>query len=246
MKKTDSLILVLAGGLAVGLRVGQMLTGFDDAGLPIAGQLCGLLLPVVLVLAAAYFVFSARKLPKKRGECGGLADCFRFSGNMTATVGAVAGAFLVMAGGAAGLMGRGSAGFALLSVFAVAAALSVLYVVFALYRGKSAQGIALLVPVCCLVVYLIFIYRTDASNPLLARIYVEILAIAALTYAALERAAFAFGNGSPRVYLPVNAMAAVLAACAAAEGRSMASVLLFAGCALAELGFLSAADFEKQ
>lgn len=245
MKKTDWLILILAGGLAAGLRTGQMRTGFDAEGLAIAGELCGVLLVVVLVLAAIYFVFSTRKLSANRGECGDFAACFRFSGDMAATVGAVAGAFLLLASAAATVAGYGSLYLVPLTVFFAAAALCLLYVVFALYRGKSVQGVALLVPVCCLVVYLIFAYRADASDPVLAKIYIEILALAALSYAALERAAFAFGSGSPRVYLPINAMAAILAVCAAAEVRGMASTLLFAGCALIELGFLRAVKFEK-
>lgn len=233
----------LATGTAV-LRASQCQNGFDESGLPV-DSVWRVVIPAIIIVTAALLVFATRGLNAKRGTCGDITDNFAFSGNTLAVACAVAGSFLVMAGGAASLMGRGSLGVGLLSVFAVAAALCVLYVVFSLYRENAFHGVALLVPVCCLVVYLIFLYRADASEPVLAKIYIELLAAAALTYASLERAAFAFANGSPRLYLPVNAMAFVLAVCAAAEMRSMAATLLFAGCALIELGFLRAANFEK-
>ena len=131
----------------------------------------------------------------------------------------------------------------LLTPLAVAAALCLLYAVFALYRGAAVQGVALLVPVCALAVYLILLYRADAFDPVLARTCVELLAVAALTFSALERAAFAFRNGSPRVFLPACAMSVVLALCAAAEGGGFARLALFLGGALVEAGFLLAAEF---
>lgn len=244
MKKTDWLMLVLFGAAAAGLRAAQMLTGFDEAGLPVSGNLPETLLPFVLLAAAAYFVFSAQKLPAQSNVTGTLADRFLFQ-DMTAVTAAVAGAFLLLAGAAAAVMGYGSLRMVLPTAFAVAAALSLLYTVFTLYRGNAVQGIVLLVPVCCLVVYLILLYRTDAANPVLARIYVEILAVSALSLGALELAAFGFLGGAPRVYLPANALALILSLAAAAERKNLAASLLFLGCALLELGFLAAADFRE-
>lgn len=240
MKKTDKLVCVVCGAAAALLRAGQMLTGFDETRLPVKGNLCGTALPFVLLAAAVYFVLSAWKLPAKRDESGDLAEQFHFAGNMPATMFAVAGSFLTALGAAASLPGGASLGQLLLGLFTIVGALCVLYAVFALYRGTAVEGVALLAPVCCLVAYAIFLYRADASNPVLAQIYVEILAIAALTYSALERAAFAFRNGSPRACLPANAMAAILALAAAAELKSPASAMLFCGWALAELGFFFA------
>lgn len=242
----NKLVAVSAAALAAAvLRAVQWRTGFDEAGLAVMGNLPGVLLPAVLLLTAAYAVFSARKLPAKRGEAGDLAGGFCFAGNMPAVLCAVAGVFLVVFGAALRLLGGAALADFLLGVFAVVAALCVLYAVFALYRGNEVQGVALLVPVCCLVVYMIFLYRSDASDPVLARIYIEILAVAFLTYAALERAAFAFRAGSPRACRIAGAMACVLAAAAAGEFKSPAATLLFGGCALTELGFLCAEKFEK-
>lgn len=245
MKKTSWAALILFSAASAALRALQCRTGFDGAGLPVGSAMLRAGVPCVLLLAAAYFVLAARVLPAKRGECGSIAENFHFSGNAAAAAYAIAGAFLVMAGVVALALGRGSlrqGALALAAAGAVGGACA-LGTVFVLYRDVDVRGTVLLIPVCSLVVYLIFLYRADASDPVLAGIYVEILALAALTYSALERAAFAFRNGSPRLYFSVSALSVMLAVTAAAECRSVAAVLLFAGCAFVELGFLAAAEF---
>ena len=246
MKKTSWVALILLSAAAAALRALQCRTGFDESGLPAGGMLLRALVPCILLLAAAYFVLAALKLPAKRGECAGFAEIFRFPGNTAAAVCAIIGAFLVMAGAAALTVGYGSLrqGALVLAAAGAAGAVCTLGAVFVLYRGVDVRGTVQLVPVCALVVYLIFLYRADASDPVLAGVYVELLALAALTYSALERAAFAFRNGAPRPCFSVSALSVVLAVTAAAECRSLAAVLLFAGCAFIELGFLAAAEFQ--
>lgn len=248
MKKTSWIALIVFSAAAAALRALQCRTGFDGAGLPTGSAASRALVPCILLLAAVYFVVAARRLPAKRGESGGLAENFNFPGNTMAAVCAIIGAFLVMAGAAALTAGRGSLrqGVFVLAVAAVVGAVCVLGAVFVLYRDVDARGTVQLIPVCGLVVYLIFLYRADASDPVLAGVYVELLALAALTYSALERTAFAFQNGAPRLYLPVSALSIVLALTAAAECRSLAAVLLFAGCAFVEFGFLAAAEFTAE
>lgn len=246
MKKTSWIALMAFSAAAAALRALQCRTGFDEAGLPAGGAALRVAVPCVLLLAAAYFVLASRALPAKRGTCGGLAESFCFSGNTTAAACVIAGAFLVMAGAAASAVGRGSPLRSVLAVVGAAGAVCTICAVFALYRDGEARGTLLLVPACSLVVYLIFLYRADASDPVLAGVYVELLALAALTYSALERAAFAFRNGAPRLCFSVGALSVVLALAAAAECRSLAAVLLFAGCAFAELGFLAAAGFKQE
>lgn len=244
MKKTSWAALIAFSAASAALRALQRRAGFDEAGLPVGGALSHAAVPCILLLAAAYFVLAARALPAKRGVCGGLAETFHFSGNTAAASCAIIGAFLVMAGAGASAMGRGSLrqGALVLAAAGIAGAVCTLYAVFALYRDAGVQGGVLLIPVCSLVVYLIFLYRADASDPVLAGVYVELLALAALTYSALERAAFAFENGAPRVSFPVCALSVVLALTAAAECRSLAAVLLLTGCAFTELGFLAAVE----
>lgn len=243
MKKTNWLIFAAFAAAAALLRVWQDRTGFEDTGLAVRGNIPGLLLPLVLTLAAAYFIYTARKLPVKRDESCELADCFMLEGALPLAC-IVAGAFLVVVGSLAFVREESALTHLLLALFASASAISMIGAAGALRGGKAVNGVVLLVPVCALVVYLIFLYRADASNPVLARIYVEILAAALLTFSAVERAAFAFRNGSPRVYRSVGAMAALLSLTAATEGGSLAALLFFAGCAIAELGFLAAFRFE--
>lgn len=244
MKKKDWLILALALLAAAALRVLQCGTGFDEEGLPAGSVLLRALVPCILVLAAVYFCLAARALPT-RTRAGEVSDgFFSFRDTLAAGCG-IAGAFLTMLGAAAGALGHGSLTSPLLAAVGVAGAACVLFAVFTLYRGGALSGVVMLVPVCCLVVYLIFLYRADASDPVLAHIYVEILALCALTLSALERAAFSFQNGSQRVYFPVAAMALLLALTAAAERRSLAAMLLFLGCALVEGAFLTAAKLKR-
>ena len=244
MKRSKWLILARVAAAAAGLRAWQAVTGFEGSGLPVRGNLPGVLLPILLTLAVLYFLFAARGLPSRKDR-GELEDCFRFQ-NMPAVFCAVSGAFLVMAGAALAAVSHMALLLLLLSVFGVAAAVSVLATVFALYRGSETSGVALLVPVWALIVYLIVLYRAEATDPVIARVYVNILAVAALTFSALERAAFAFRDGSPRVWLPACAMAAILSLAAAAERRGLASALFFIGCALVELAFLAAAEFDEE
>ena len=244
MKKTSWAALGLFAVLSAGLRIWQTLAGYEESGLARRGFLPGLFLPAVLLAAAAYFAVSARSLPDRRADALRLGKDFRFEGNLPAAFCTVAGSFLVMLGGGLyTLSASGGVVTVLLALFAVASAACVLYAVFALCRRNEPQGLALLVPICALVVFLVFVYRADATDPVLARTYVEILGIAALTLSAAQRAAFAFGGSSPRRYVPISAAALLLAVAAAAEGGGLPRLALFVGCAAVELGFLAAADF---
>lgn len=242
MKKKQWLLLALFAALSAILRILQNATGFDDSGLAVRGNLPGLLLPIVLVMAAGGFFWTTRELPTRRGAAKGLSDSFRFDDTFALT-GAVSGAFLICGSAVLTLAGYGASGMALLTPLAVVSGVCLLYTVFTLYRGGEPQGLALLAPVCCLAVYLVFLYRADASDPVLARIYIEILTVAALAFSSLERAAFSYRDGAPRFYVIASALAVILAVTAAAGGQSLASAALFAGCALIELGFLASATF---
>lgn len=134
----------------------------------------------------------------------------------------------------------------LLSVFWFACAACVIYVLFALRRGIAFPGVVLLTPVCALVLQMIVSYRNSAADPVLGHLYIEILALAALTMTFLELAAFAFRNGAPRQYLPLSALSVILCACMIAERRSVVSMAFYAGFALILLGCCSAADFRGQ
>lgn len=244
MKKTNWLMLAGFVVAAVLLRILQDLTGFEESGLAKRGNLPSVLLVLVLISAAAYFFAVSRRLPARR-EGIDLAGNFAFQ-NMTAVFCAVTGSFLVMVSGVASVIGgSGALKTLLLAIVAIAAGVGMLYAVFALYRGGETPGLALLIPVCALIAYFIYLYRTGYSDPVLARVYVKVLATASLMLSAAELAAFAFCTGSPRVWLPVTAVAVVLSLTMAADRDSLASVLLYVGSALIGIGFLASARFEE-
>ena len=242
MKKLNWLLLILFSAAAAFLKILEVRTGFDEAGLPVGGK-ASLALPLVLIAAAAVFVLPARSYPAQRDLVGGMDEYFDFAETLPVML-CVLGAFALFASAAASLLfSSRSLLTILLAVFRVAAGASVIYALFALRRGDPISGVVLLTPVYALVLQLIFVYRATAVDPVLAHFYVEILALAALTAGFLEFSAFAFRNGAPRIFLPLAAMAVVLCVCTAAGTRELSSLLFYPGFALISLGYCAAADF---
>ena len=241
MKKRDWAALAAFACAAAGLRVLQCRTGFDAAGFALRETVpAAVLLPAVLVLCAVYFVLAARRLPSRRDAAASLPERIELHSTPARACG-VAGALLVLADAVLSARGQTSLAALLLAVFAAAGALAAVAAVFSLHRSGTVQGVVLLVPVCCLIAHFVFVYREYSADPVLARIYIEILAVAALMSSALELAAFAFRDGSMRVFVPISALGAVLSLAAAAETwRGLASALGYAGCALLELTVLAA------
>lgn len=246
MKKTNWLIWIGFTAVSAGLRAWQTLAGYEAGGLAKRGFVPGILLLFVLLASAVCFAVRARSLPGKRADAFRLSEDFRFADNLPAVLLAVTGSFLVLLGGGLYVLrALGSLAPMLLGLFAAVAAACGLYTVFALYRGDEVQSLALLAPICALVVFVVYVYRADASDPVLARTYIEILAVAALTFSAAQRAAFVFGGSAMRCYVSVSEFAALLALCAAAEEGTLARAALYIGCAAIELGFLAAAKPEE-
>ena len=244
MKKLNWLLLILFSAAAAFLKILEVRTGFDEAGLPVGGK-ASLALPLVLIAAAAVFVLPARSYPAQRDLVGGMDEYFDFAETLPVML-CVLGAFALFASAAASLLfSSRSLLTILLAVFRVAAGASVIYALFALRRGDPISGVVLLTPVYALVLQLIFVYRATAVDPVLAHFYVEILALAALTAGFLEFSAFAFRNGAPRIFLPLAAMAVVLCVCTAAGTRELSSLLFYLGFALILLGYCTAADFSQ-
>ena len=244
MKKASRLLPALFAVPAVLLRVVQNRSGFDGAGLAVSGSVPGVALCVLLAAAAAYFIFAARALPTRQSRRLTLPEAFDFAEDPLAAAIVATGALLLLLAGAAAALGYGSLRTALPAPLAIASAPCLLYAVFGLRRGGTVRAAALLVPVCALAVYLVLLYRADASNPVLAQIYVEILAVAALTCTALELAAYAFCDGSARMWQSAASLSALLSLTAAADGGSVARTAFFIGSAFVTLGFLTAAKLE--
>ena len=245
MKTLNWLLLILFSAAAAFLRMLELRTGFDEAGLPVGGT-ASLTLPLVLIVAAAVFVLLARSYPAQRDLSGGIDEYFDFSETLPVML-CVLGAFALIASAAASLLFSSRTLLnILLAVFRVAAGASVIYALFMLRRGESLSGVVLLTPVYALVLQLIFVYRATAVDPILAHFYVEILALAALAAAFLEYSAFAFRNGAPRIFVPLAAMAVILCVCTAVGAQELSSLSFYLGFALILLGYCAAADFSQE
>lgn len=245
MKRQQWVVLIAAALGAAALRLVQLRTGFDADGLAVRGCFAAVALPLLLAAAAVYFLLSSRSFTVRRETGGTMRDSFFFDGAPCLFC-CGAGAVLVLLSCVLAFLGDRSPLGLLLLILGLCAGLAVLYAVRTLRRGDpfALGGVALLAPVCFLVLQLALLYRTSAADPVLARTYVPLLALAALTFSSLERAAFAFTPGAPRRYVPAAATAVVLTLCALADLPALPVSAGLAGFALIELGFLGAADFD--
>lgn len=245
MKKLFWPLLIFFSAAAVLLRILEVRTGFDEAGLPV-GSFASYALPLALLAAALIFVLLARSYPAQRDLSGGMGEYFDFSATPCVML-CVLGAFALIAGAVLGVVAPlRTLPVILLSVLQLAAGASVIYTLFVLRRGGAPAGVVLLTPVYALVLQLIFVYRATAVDPVLSHFYVEILALAALTAAFLECSAFVFRNGAPRIFVPLASMAVILCFCTAAGTRELSSLLFYPGFALILLGYCAAADFPQR
>ena len=242
MKIVHWITLALFSAAAVLLRIRLLALGFDAAGLPSAMNLETLALPALLVLAAVVTALLSRRLPARRELCAGMELYFSFDRSMFAVLLMVLGSFALIASAVCALAFAPRTTLAML--MSAAGAVCLLYATTALRRKKDFSGVALLVPVCAMVLTLILFYREHAADPVLRHYYVETLALAALTVLLLEFAAFAFRGGAPRLLMPASSMSVILCAAALAARPSLAEILFYFGGAWIALGIGEAADFD--
>ena len=193
------LLLVLFSAAAALARLRLLAVGFDADGLPVPMDLNTMVLPVVLVVAAVIAVIMARRYPAQRELCGSMDLYFTFDRSTLAVLLMVLGSFALIGSAVCSLVfSLRTTLTMILSVFLAVGAACLLYATTALRRKAEFSGVALLVPVCAMVLALILFYREHATDPILRHYYVETLALAALTVLLLEFAAFAFRGGAPR------------------------------------------------
>lgn len=106
-------------------------------------------------------------------------------------------------------------------------------------QPKPVNGNLLLIPPVSLVVRLVLTYRVDSVDPALEVYYVELLALVFLTLGFYRLSSFAFRAGRTRRFALYASAAVTLSIAALADGSPyLSSLLLYAGGALALLGFL--------
>ena len=245
MKIVHWIMLALFSAAAGLLRLGLLSHGFDESGLPVAMNVETLALPALLVLAAVVMALLAHRLPARRGLCAGMDMYFDFDRSTFAVMLMVLGSFALIGSAVCALVfSLRTTLTMLMSAFIVVGAVCLLWATTALRRRTEFPGVVLLVPVCALVLTLIFFYREHAADPILRHYYVETLALAALTVLLLEFAAFAFRGGAPRLLMPASTMSVILCAAALAARPTLAEILFYAGGACIALGIGAAADFD--
>lgn len=239
------LLLVLFSAAAALARLRLLAVGFDADGLPVPMDLNTMVLPAVLVVAAVIAVIMARRYPAQRELCGSMDLYFAFDRSTLAVLLMVLGSFALIGSAVCSLVfSLRTTLTMILSVFLAAGAAYLLYATTALRRKAEFPGVALLVPVCAMVLALILFYREHAADPILRHYYVETLALTALTVLLLEFAAFAFRGGAPRLLMPASTMSVILCAAALAARPTLAEILFYAGGACIALGIGAAADFD--
>lgn len=245
MRLFDRILTVLFFAAAPVARFFELRNNLDAEGLPIGGIPY---LPIVLLLAAVVFALRARSLPAADRVTASFAKLFRFD-NDASLAAAVCGAMLLLAAALLRFVFGGMAGLDLiLAVFLALSGASLFYVLFSLRRTSDFAAVALLVPVCYLVVQVIVTYRANARESVLLYFYVALLALAALCLAALSLAAFAYRSGAPRRFVPMSQLSIVLLGALSVDlalAHDLADLLAAVGAALLLAAFLKAGgDFE--
>lgn len=248
MKKSFFIPAVaVAGGAAAGLlRVWQLRTGFDAVtGLSQHTPALTALLVLLAALAVA-LVALTQKLPKDTPSDAPFAAYFATTGPTLATI-PMTGVVLFGISGVWELAAAISVGAAPLAV--VDAVLSLLMAVClfpavaACLRGSRAQAPSfrselLLVPVLCLILRLVFLYRTVSIDPALSVYAIELLATVFLTMGFYRLSAFAVQIVQTRRFAQYASIAVVLCLTTLADGHTIPENLFYIGGALSMLGFL--------
>ncbi len=233
MKKLQWFALALGTAAAVGARIYQILFCYDEQGLPVAPA--GVLCLVPLLCLVVFAVLTRRE----KSSDAPMDKLFDFSAAAALFFG-VAGVGVLLAAVAV-LMMLGVSGAALaLPLFLAASGVCVFYALVCLKKRRAFPGVAVGFPAAYLSVQLVFTYRECAKDPVLVNFYIELLALAALAWAFVQLAAFAFRTASPRVYLSTAMLAVVLSVTGVVSAASPFWMLMLGGFALVQLAFLAA------
>lgn len=233
MKEKIYLALPLAtGALGFLSRWAELRLGFDGATGLATGHIVSTLLPLYLAAAAVLYLAAAWR---RGGGKEGLSAGFETPQGVLPVL--LAGVLLTLAGGGL-MMARALQGDVVDLLLGALSAVSgcAMFAAVWQWRRETAPGNLLLAPVLQYVVWLLLTYKDYADYPVTARFYTEVLALAALALAAYQAGAFAFGQGSRRMFAFSAAMAVTLGCTALADGVSLPLRLLYGGAVLQVCG----------
>lgn len=219
------------------LRLWQNRSGFDaDTGLSVP-SLPGTALAAGLVVLAVIELIQALRMP---GEKLPYARQFAPPDKRSLAV-AVIGCLLLAGGGAltllAALLERGILAAAT-GALAIAAGAGLLVLLFQSKAGAAPSALAALPAMFFGVFFVLTVYLPSESDPVLARIYLPVLAVAVTSYTFAQLGGLLRGESAPRSFVSAADLAVPLCL-AAAAGEGLAPRLLYAGCALILSVFLA-------
>ena len=164
-KKGFGFVKILHSAAAALARLRLLAVGFDADGLPVPMDLNTMALPAVLIVAAVIAVIMARRYPAQRELCGSMDLYFAFDRSTLAVMLMVLGGFALIGSAVCSLVfSLRTTVTMILSVFLAVGAACLLYATTALRRKAEFPGVALLVPVCAMVLALILFYREHAAD----------------------------------------------------------------------------------
>ena len=234
MKKSWAAVLspVLLGLAGAALRRLEVRRVFEpDTGLALPHPL-SVILP--LFLAASALLFLALALPR-RGRSLAFGACFAPLGQGGLYL-LVSPAMLLMAAGGLQTLSAGGALSMALGAGAAAAGFGLLYAAVQ-WRRQGNGGAALLLPVLFALGWLLILYQRFAAWPVTARFYVPVLAAALAACAFYQAAAFAFRQGSRRMFRFLTPTAIVLCLAALGDEGDLLGRGMYLACAAALLCF---------
>lgn len=245
MKQRALLFSLAAGAACLALRLLQNHIGFEaDTRLPVPGSFPALLLPLLLLLSAVALIFLTRRLPRSTeapfsAQFGGAdAKCLTLT---------VLGCFLVGLSGVWELLRAVSGGQAVLSadglsviasagsgtimgVLSIAAAAGLFCGLLACQKETVSPLPLLAVPVS-LLIRLVFVYRLDSVDPVLAHYYPELLGLMALILGSYRLSGFTVKAGNPRLFTLYTGLSVICSLTLLADGITPAACLTLGGAA---------------
>lgn len=237
MKKTGSLLYPLVLGV-VGFALRLLQQGVFDpsTGLAATGDFRSIAMAVYLATAGVGLLVVA--LRQERGVKLGMDDIFAAPTQKMLPMLAIAMLLMGAGGGLTAYNGFLSGDYLhlVLGIFGVLACFSLFYGV-TLWRRGGTIGPLLLAPTLLCVVWLLTTYKQYADYPVVETLYVQILAVAAFTYAFYQLAAFGFGQGSRRLLAFILPAAIVLGLTVLADDLPLGLVALDVGCTVVLGGF---------
>ncbi len=249
-------LTVILGGLGAALRMWHRASGYDEAGLPVAGAPAALALTLFLILCALGCILFALRQPISLADQSAAAPRGRLAGALLA-----AAAVLLLAGGLLELKrfadgylevsqaiylspkeeGKALQTFFLSKILSLVMSLASIPAAAALlYQAKRANtqtedaynSFAVLMPPLFAWLWLIETYRRHTSNPILWDYVLLLLAAVALLLSGYFRAGFRFGLGKPWPSLALSLLALFFALCAVWDAGTLSAQLILAALTL--------------